>query len=73
MNNKNQTREDILAQIKYLEQSLRRGSVAYQATRVNKIHSLKSSLRNACWNKSVSTTKHVDWKTINNAFYKKLK
>ncbi len=48
MNNKNQTREDILAQIKYLEQSLRRGSVAYQATRVNKIHSLKSSLRNAC-------------------------
>lgn len=47
MNNKNQTREDIMSQIKYLEQTLSRGSVANLSNRVRRIHALRTSLRNA--------------------------
>ncbi len=48
MYNKDLTRDEILAQIKYLEQSLSRGSVAHLSTRVRKINALRSSLRAAC-------------------------
>lgn len=48
MNNKNQTREEILSQIKYLEQNISNGSIAYRANRITRIHALRSSLRNAC-------------------------
>lgn len=46
MNIKNLTKEDILSQIKYLEQNIKKGSAAYQANRISRIRTLKSSLRN---------------------------
>lgn len=47
MNIKNLTREEILSQINYLEKNIRRGSVAHQATRVSRMRTLKSTLRQA--------------------------
>lgn len=45
---KSLTKEEILAQIKYLERNISNGSVTYRANRVNRLRSLKSSLRMAC-------------------------
>lgn len=47
MNIKNLTKKEILSQIKYLEQNIKKGSAVYQATRISRIRTLKSSLRNA--------------------------
>ncbi len=47
MNIKNQTRDEILSQIKYLEQNISRGAAAHQANRVSRIRTLKSSLHQA--------------------------
>lgn len=47
MNIKNLTKEEILSQIKYLEQNITKGSVAYQANRMSRIRTLKSNLRYA--------------------------
>lgn len=47
MNIKNLTKEEILSQIKYLEQNITKGSAAYQANRIGRIRSLKLNLRNA--------------------------
>ncbi len=47
MNIKNLTRDEILSQIKYLEENIRRGSVAHQANRVSRIRTLRSSLHQA--------------------------
>ena len=68
MNNKNHTREEILSQIKYLEQNISNGSPAYRANRVRRIHALRSSLRNACWSNTTNSIEHIDWKAINHAF-----
>ncbi len=42
---KNQTKEEILAQIKYLEQNISNGSVFYRTNRLNRLRLLKSNLR----------------------------
>ncbi len=47
MNIKNLTKEEILAQIKYLEKNISGGSVAYQANRVRRIRMLRSNLLQA--------------------------
>ncbi len=47
MNIKNLTKEQILSQIKYLEQNIKKGSAAHQTNRIGRIRTLKSSLRNA--------------------------
>lgn len=47
MNIKNLTKEQILSQIKYLEQNIMKGSAAYQTNRIGRIRRLKLSLRNA--------------------------
>ena len=47
MNINSLTKEDILSQIKYLEQNINNGSAAYQANRIGRIRTLKSSLRNS--------------------------
>ena len=41
------TKEEILSQIKYLEQNIKNGSAAYQASRIGRIRTLKSSLHKA--------------------------
>ncbi|MEA4904486.1 MAG: hypothetical protein VB054_06935, partial [Petrimonas sp.] len=46
MNIKNLTKEDILSQINYLEQNIKKGPAAYQSNRISRIRTLKSSLRN---------------------------
>ena len=47
MNIKNLTQQEILSQIKYLEQNIMKGSAAYQANRVSRLRTLKSNLRKA--------------------------
>ncbi len=42
---KNLTTEEILAQIKYLEQNIFKGSPVYRTNRLNRIRALKASLR----------------------------
>ncbi|MDD2299368.1 MAG: hypothetical protein PHQ67_05150 [Fermentimonas sp.] len=44
---RNLTREEILGQIKYLEQNISNGSVSYRINRLNRIRTLKASLRMA--------------------------
>ncbi|MGI6074442.1 MAG: hypothetical protein ACOYEA_07380 [Fermentimonas sp.] len=44
---RNLTREEILDQIKYLEQNISNGSVSYRTNRMNRIRSLKACLRMA--------------------------
>ena len=44
---KNLTTEEILGQIKYLEQNISKGS-AYRTNKLNRIRSLRASLRLAC-------------------------
>ncbi|MDD4696903.1 MAG: hypothetical protein PHR52_05155 [Fermentimonas sp.] len=44
---RNLTREEILGQIKYLEQNISNGSVSYLTNRLNRIRTLKASLRMA--------------------------
>ena len=39
--------EEILSQIKYLEQNISKGSPIYRTNRLNRIRSLKASLRMA--------------------------
>lgn len=46
---RNLTREEILGQIKYLEQNISNGSVFYLTNRLNRIRTLKASLRMASW------------------------
>ena len=46
MSIKNLTKEEILSQIKYLEQNINKGSAVYQTNRISRIRTLKSSLRN---------------------------
>lgn len=45
MNIKNLTTEEILNQIKYLEQNISNGSVAYLSNRLRRLRLLKSSLQ----------------------------
>ncbi|WP_418893892.1 hypothetical protein [Limibacterium fermenti] len=45
MNIKNLTKEEILAQIKYLEQNISNGSATYRSYRVNRLRTLRSSLQ----------------------------
>lgn len=42
---RNLTREEILDQIKYLEQNISNGSVSNRTNRLNRIRALKASLR----------------------------
>ncbi|MDD2590503.1 MAG: hypothetical protein PHV89_08315 [Fermentimonas sp.] len=42
---RNLTREEILGQLKYLEQNITKGSVSYRTNRLNRIRTLKASLR----------------------------
>ncbi|NLX65644.1 MAG: hypothetical protein GXZ19_02550 [Bacteroidales bacterium] len=42
---KNLTRKEILSQIKYLEQNISNGSVTYRTNRLNRLRSLRASLR----------------------------
>lgn len=42
---RNLTREEILGQLKYLEQNITNGSVSYRTNRLNRIRTLKASLR----------------------------
>ncbi len=44
---KSLTTEEILSQIKYLEQNISKGSPSYRTNRLNRIRSLKASLRMA--------------------------
>jgi len=44
---RNLTKEEILGQIKYLEQNISNGSVFYRTNRLNRLRILKSSLRYA--------------------------
>jgi hypothetical protein len=44
---KSLTKEEILSQIKYLEQNISNGSAAYRANRVNRLRSLRAGLRMA--------------------------
>ncbi|MDR0421879.1 MAG: hypothetical protein LBH72_02580 [Proteiniphilum sp.] len=44
---RNLTKEEILSQIKYLEQNISNGSASYLANRVNRLRSLRASLRMA--------------------------
>ena len=44
MSIKNLTKEEILLQIKYLEQNISNGSATYRLTRINRLRSLKSNL-----------------------------
>ena len=46
---KSLTTEEILSQIKYLEQNISKGSPSYRTNRLNRIRSLKASLRFASW------------------------
>ena len=42
---KNLTTDEILGQIKYLEQNISNGSATYRTHRLNRIRSLRASLR----------------------------
>lgn len=44
MSIKNLTKEEILSQIKYLEQNILNGAAIYRSARINRLRSLKSSL-----------------------------
>ncbi len=44
---KSLTKEEILSQIKYLEQNISNGSVTYRTNRLNRLRSLRASLRMA--------------------------
>lgn len=44
---KSLSREEILTQIKYLEQNISNGSALYRANRVSRLRCLKASLRMA--------------------------
>ncbi|MCE5205524.1 MAG: hypothetical protein LLF80_05385 [Porphyromonadaceae bacterium] len=44
---KNLTKEEILGQIKYLEQNISNGSVSYRTNRFNRLRTLRESLRHA--------------------------
>lgn len=43
---RNLTKEEICAQIKYLEQNISNGSAAYRSSIVGRLRTLRSSLRN---------------------------
>lgn len=45
MSIKNLTKEEILTQIKYLEKNISNGSPVYLRSRLNRLESLKASLR----------------------------
>lgn len=47
MSTKNLTKEQILSQIKYLEQNISNGSASYRVNRLNRLRSLRASLRMA--------------------------
>ena len=42
---RNLTKEEILGQIKYLEQNISKGSVSYRNNRLNRLRTLRASLR----------------------------
>ena len=44
---RNLTKEEILGQIKYLEQNILNGSVSYRTNRLNRLRTLRASLRYA--------------------------
>jgi len=44
---RNLTKEEILGQIKYLEQNISNGSVSYRTNRFNRLRELRESLRHA--------------------------
>lgn len=44
---KSLTKEEILSQIKYLEQNISNGSAMYRANRVSRLRSLRAGLRMA--------------------------
>ncbi|SDZ74122.1 hypothetical protein SAMN05216331_101217 [Porphyromonadaceae bacterium KH3R12] len=44
---KSLTKEEILSQIKYLEQNISNGSAAYRVNRMNRLRSLRAGLRMA--------------------------
>ncbi|MDD4777995.1 MAG: hypothetical protein PHV53_06865 [Fermentimonas sp.] len=44
---RNLTTEEILGQIKYLEQNISNGSVSYRTNRLNRLRTLKARLRYA--------------------------
>ena len=44
---KSLTKEEILSQIKYLEQNISNGSAIYRTNRMNRLRSLRASLRMA--------------------------
>ncbi len=44
---KNLTKNEILGQIRYLEQNISRGSVTYRVNRMNRLRILRASLRSA--------------------------
>jgi hypothetical protein len=45
MDIKNLTSKEILAQIKYLEQNISKGSTSYRTNRMNRLRTLRASLR----------------------------
>jgi len=45
MTTRNLTKEEILGQIKYLEQNISKGSVSYRTNRLNRLRTLRASLR----------------------------
>ncbi|MDD4631428.1 MAG: hypothetical protein PHQ77_04200 [Proteiniphilum sp.] len=44
---RNLTKEEILGQIKYLERNISNGSVSYRINRLNRLRTLRASLRYA--------------------------
>ena len=44
---RNLTKEEILGQIRYLEQNISNGSVSYRTNRLNRLRTLRASLRQA--------------------------
>jgi adenine C2-methylase RlmN of 23S rRNA A2503 and tRNA A37 len=44
---RNLTKEEILGQIRYLEQNISNGAVSYRTNRLNRLRLLRASLRNA--------------------------
>jgi adenine C2-methylase RlmN of 23S rRNA A2503 and tRNA A37 len=44
---RNLTKEEILGQIKYLEQNISNGSVATRSNRLNRLRTLRANLRHA--------------------------
>jgi len=51
---RNLTKEEILGQIRYLEQNISNGSVSYRTNRLNRLRTLRASLRQASWRKAAT-------------------